>query len=102
MLTLKAVCSGGVLEQLVEHRLGPGVALELDHQAHALAVGLVAHVGDAVQRFSRDQLGDLLLQGGLVHLVGQLGDDDLARSVSRSLSSISARARIMTRPRPVA
>ena len=35
-----------VLEQLVEDDLGDRVALELDHEAHAALVGLVAQVGD--------------------------------------------------------
>ena len=37
-----------VLEQVVEHLARVGVALALDDQAHAVAVGLVAQVGDAV------------------------------------------------------
>ena len=41
-----------VLVELVEHDLRDRVALELDHDPHAAAVGLVAQVGD---------LGDLLL-----------------------------------------
>ena len=41
----------GVLVELVEHDHGDGVALELDDEAHAGAVGFVAQVGD---------LGDLL------------------------------------------
>ena len=32
----------GVLEELVEHRLGPGVAPELDHQTHPAPIGLIA------------------------------------------------------------
>ena len=36
----------GVLVELVERDHGDGVALELDDQAHAGAVGLVAQVGD--------------------------------------------------------
>ena len=54
----------------------PRVAPQVDHHADALAVGLVAHVGDAVDLLVARQLGDLLDQIGLVDLVGQLGDDD--------------------------
>ena len=48
MFTLKASCSARVLEEVVEHLARRGVALALDDQAHAVAVGLVAEVGDAL------------------------------------------------------
>ena len=41
------------LEELVEHDVGVGVALELDDDAHAVAVALVAQVGDALDAASR-------------------------------------------------
>ena len=65
-----------VLEQVVQHPVRIGVALDLDVDAHAVAVRLVAQVGDALDLLGADQLGDLLEQGGLVHHVRQLGDDD--------------------------
>ena len=65
-----------VLEQVVEDLVRVGVALELDVDAHAVAVGLVAQVADALDPLLLDQVGDLLEQAGLVDLVGQLGDDD--------------------------
>src|SRR5947199_121860 len=52
------------------------LALDFDHQAHALTVTLVAHVRDAVDLLVADQFGDPFLEGGLVDLVGQLVDDD--------------------------
>ena len=66
----------GVLEQVVQHLVRVGVALDLDVHAHAVAIGLVAQVGDAVDLLVLDEVGDLLEQGRLVHLVRQLGDDD--------------------------
>ena len=72
----EAVLQLGVLEQLVEHHLGHLAALELDDQAHAGLVGLVADLADALDLLLVDQLGHALLQGALVHLVGQLVDDD--------------------------
>ena len=89
-----------VLVQLVQDDLGLGVAPQLDHDPHPLAVRLVAEVGDPGDVPLLDQLGDPLDQGRLVHLVGDLGDDDgvLARSCS---VSISARARTVISPRPV-
>ena len=65
-----------VLEEVVEHLVRVEVALDLDVDAHPVAVGLVAQVGDAVDPLLLDEVGDLLEQRGLVHLVGQLGDDD--------------------------
>ena len=75
----------GVLVQVVEHDLFVGIALELDDDAHALAVGLVAQVRDAVDLLVPGELGDLLDQPGLVHLVGQLVDDDGALAARQIL-----------------
>ena len=66
----------GMLEQLVLHDLGIDVAPQLDHDAHALSVALVAEVGDAGELLLPHQLGDPLDHGGLVHHVGELGDDN--------------------------
>ena len=65
-----------VLVELVEHDLMLRAALELDDDAHAVAVGLVANIGDVVDDLFVDQLGDALDQVGLVYLVRDLGDDD--------------------------
>ena len=62
--------------ELVQHDVGHGVALQLDHQAHAVAVALVAHLGDALDLLVAHHLGDALVQARLVLLVGDLGDDD--------------------------
>jgi len=63
-------------EELVQHDLGIGVLLEHHHHAHALAVRLVAQVGDALNLSAADEVRDLLDQVRLVHLVGQFADDD--------------------------
>src|SRR5690606_35231892 len=60
-------------------------ALDLDVDAHAVLVGLVAQLADAFQALFLDQLGDLLDQPGLVHLVGDLGDDDRFTAIVRNL-----------------
>ena len=70
-----------VLVELVEHHVRVGAALGLDHQAHAFAVGLVLEVGDVLDLLGLDQVGDLLGEARLVHLVRQLGDDDLVLAV---------------------
>ncbi len=66
----------GVLVELVHDHLRDHALLELDDHAHALAIGLVAQVGDLRQLLLANQFGDLENQLGLVHRVGDLGDDD--------------------------
>src|ERR1700744_6532074 len=65
-----------VLVELVEDDLGLSAALELDHNAHAVAIALVAHVANVVDDLLVDQLGDALDEFGLIDLVGNLGNDD--------------------------
>ena len=66
----------GVLVEVVQDDFRHLAALELDHDPHAVAVGLVAQVGDAFDLLVAHQLGDLLDQPRLVDLVRDLGDDD--------------------------
>ena len=72
----EALLHRGVLEELVEHDLRLASALELDDDAHAVAVALVADVADLVDDLVVHQVGDALDEPRLVHLVGNLGDDD--------------------------
>ena len=65
-----------LLVQVVEHDLWHFATLEFDHQAHARLVRLVLNVADALDLLLVNELGDAFLQGLLVHLVGQLVDDD--------------------------
>ncbi len=65
-----------VLEEVVEHLAGRRVLLALDDDAHAVAVRLVAHVGDALDLAALHEVGDLLEQGRLVDLVGDGRGDD--------------------------
>ena len=66
----------GEAEQLVQHHLGGGVALQFHDDAHAGAVALVAHFADAFDDLAAHQFGDFLDQGLLVHLIGDFADDD--------------------------
>ena len=66
----------GMLVELVEHDLRLGVALELDHDAHAVAIGLIAQIADALDALVVHQLGDALDDVLLDDLVGNLADDD--------------------------
>ena len=63
--------------KVVQHDMGIGVAPQFDDNPQALPVGLIANVGDAFHAAFAHEAGDLLHQRGLVHLVGQFGNDDL-------------------------
>ena len=62
----------GEAPELVEHHVGDRVALDLDDDAHAVAVGFVAQVGNALDALLAHELGDLLDQRRLVDLIGNL------------------------------
>ena len=66
-----------VLVQLIEHHRGDGVALQLDHDTHAVAIGLVAQIRNAFELLVVGEPGDLLDQDRLVDLVGNLGHHHL-------------------------
>ena len=65
-----------LLVEVVQDHVGVLAALELDHDPHALLVGFVADVRDALDLLLVHQFRDALLQDRLVHLVGDLVDDD--------------------------
>ena len=67
----------GVLVQLIEHDARNRIALQLDDDAHAVLVGLVAQVGDAFELLVANQIGDVLDQLRAVDLIRDFGDDDL-------------------------
>jgi len=66
----------GVLVDVVQHDFRILATLEFDDHAHAVFVGLVAKLADAVQPLLFDELGNFFQQSRLVDLKGQLGDDD--------------------------
>ena len=65
-----------LLEEVVEHHVGVGVALELNDQPRLLVGRGVAQLADAVEVAGPDQLGDLLLDDLDRGLVRELGDHD--------------------------
>ena len=65
------------LVQLGEDGLIVTVPGQLDHQPHAVAVGLVAQVADALDLLVAHLRGDLFDDPDLVRLIGNLGKDDL-------------------------
>ena len=82
--------------ELVEHNVGHRLALELDHDAVALPVALVAEVGNAVDLLLAHKLGDALDHRRLVHLVRDFRDDEgfalLADGLDFDLSAHDDRA----------
>jgi hypothetical protein len=81
----------GEAVELIQHHFRHGVAPQLDHHAHAVPVGLVADVGDALDDLGPHKLRQAFLKPGLVHLVGDLGHDD-RRPVLPALLHMRARA----------
>src|SRR5947199_2911405 len=66
----------GVLVELVQDDLRDPAATQLEHDPDPLPVRLVANLRDALELLLLHELGDLLDEARLVHLVGQLADDD--------------------------
>ena len=66
-----------VLVEIVQNHFRLLAALDLNDNAHAIAVRLVADVGDALDFLVLHQLRDALNDLGFVDLEGNLGDDDL-------------------------
>ena len=79
MLTPNARLHLRVLVELAQRDLRDRVALQLDHQAHAGAIRLVAQVGDLGDLLVADEVGDLRDQPAVAALLDrerELGDDD--------------------------
>ena len=64
-----------LLVQVIQNNLWNSIALEVQNNAHALTVGLVAHVRDAFNFLLVDCLSNLLLEKTLVNLVWNLGNN---------------------------
>ena len=79
------------LEEVVQNNFRFFAALHFDDDAHAFAVGFVAHIGDAFDFLGLHQLGNAFDQARLVDLIGNLGDDDalavLAHAFDRGLGA---------------
>ena len=71
----------GKAVQLVQHHLRVGTHLQVNDDAHALAVAFIIDVADAVDTLILYQLGDAFDQTGLIHHVGDLPHDDALPAV---------------------
>ena len=65
-----------LLEEFLQQFTRRCVALELQHDPHAVAVALVPQVRQSIQPSFARQLGDVLYYPLLAHLVWQLGDHE--------------------------
>ena len=88
----KLSCIWRVFVQLVQDHFGVLAALQFDHRAHAGLVRFVADLGDAFDALLAHHLADLHQQGGLVHLVRQLVDDDGLTVALADVLEVGARA----------
>ena len=80
------------LVELVEDDLGVLVALQLDDDAQAVLVRLVAQLRDTLDRLLPHEVRYALEQAGLVDLVGQLRDDDRLATALVDLLELGAGA----------
>ena len=75
---------------LVQHHIGGGIALEIDHHPHAFARAFVANVGDAFDPLVLGGFGDLLDQVRLADLIGDRGEHDALPVVAAGLDLVAA------------
>src|ERR1700728_1906604 len=75
----------GVLVEIVEDDFGLLAALQLEDDAHAVAVAFVANLGDALDLLVVYQAGGGFNETRFVDLVRDLGDDDRFAVLSRFL-----------------
>ena len=66
-----------LLEEMIQDELRLFVALHFDDDAHAVAIGFVANVADALNFLVLHQIGDVSDKPRFVHLIGQFRDDDV-------------------------
>ncbi len=86
----------GVFIELVEHSLRLGAAFELNHDAHAVTVRLVAHIRDGVNASFTVKGGDAFDQAGFVELIRDLVDDYRETSVANFFNGGGAAHREVT------
>ena len=79
----------GLGKQAVEHHLGIGVPLQLDDDAHTVAVRLILNVADALQALILHLVGHVLDKHPLVHLIRQFRDDDAGAVIAEFLEFVA-------------
>src|SRR5271170_1694306 len=66
-----------VLEELIEDDVRRRALLQLDDDLHALAIRKIVETRNALNALLRVRFGDRLDDAILIHLIRNLGDDDL-------------------------
>ena len=64
--------------QLVQHHIGGRITLQIDDDAHALAAGFIANVGNTLDTLVLRGFGDFFDQSGFADLKRNAGQDDRA------------------------
>ena len=71
----------GVLIEIIQNDIWRSVALDVNRNAHTLAVGVIVAIADAFQLLFFDQVADGFNQPRFVDLIGQLGHDNLITAI---------------------
>ena len=87
-----------VFVQVVQHYIGYFAAAQLDDDAHAVLVGLIAQFGNALNFLVAHQFGNLFQQSRLVDLVWQLGDDNGLLVVAADIFNMRPRTQVYASP----
>ena len=74
-----------ILIQRIEHHARHGIVFQDDDDTHAVPVGLVVDIGNALDLLFVDKVGDLLDHLRLVDHIGNFGDDDALAAAGRML-----------------
>src|SRR5260370_5073326 len=77
----------GLIVQIIEHDFGLLAALQFVDDAHAVAVALIADLGDAFELLIVDQGGSRFDEPRLVDLVWDLGDHNLLAVLAHGLDA---------------
>ena len=72
----KDALHGRVLVKVIQHDIADLTRPKLDDDAHAVLVGFVAQLANALKSLVAHQIGNLLNQTRLVYLVRQLGNNN--------------------------
>jgi len=97
----EGVLQARVLVELIDDDVGVLAPFQVEDDPHPLLVTLVPDVGDAGDPALLHLDGDLFEQGGLVDLVGDLGDDDRLAPARMRLHRVAAAYRDLTPARGV-
>ncbi len=79
-------------EKMIEDELAFLAAFYFDHDAHTVAIGFIAHVGNTFDFFRLHEFGDALDKPRFIYLERNFGDDDAFAIFRRRVQSPPWRA----------